>query len=97
MPNARRPGKGKARGRREPTFASRLGAAGLVSSVRLLLSEARPFLRRIRRTRRSGPAGRHLRNAAIEVLEAVRDVLDETVEWLREDSRAELKRIRVQQ
>jgi hypothetical protein len=34
----------------------------------------------------------------IEVLEAMRAVLDETIEWLRKDSRseAELKRIRVE-
>jgi hypothetical protein len=39
-----------------------------------------------------------LRNAAIEVLEAMRAFLDETIEWLRKDGRseAELKRIRVE-
>jgi hypothetical protein len=42
---------------------------------------------------------RHLRNATIEVLEAVRALLDETIEWLRHEGRAasELKRIRVEE
>jgi len=41
---------------------------------------------------------RHLRNATIEVLEAMRAVLDETIEWLRHERRDEavLKRIRVE-
>jgi len=38
-----------------------------------------------------------LRNAAIEVLEAMRVLLDESIEWLRKEGRseAELKRIHV--
>jgi hypothetical protein len=38
-----------------------------------------------------------LRNAAIELLEAIRAALDETIEWLRKEDRseAELKRIHV--
>jgi hypothetical protein len=39
-----------------------------------------------------------LRNATIEVLEAMRAFLDETIEWLRHEGRApaELKRIKVE-
>jgi hypothetical protein len=38
-----------------------------------------------------------LRNATIEVLEAVRALLDETIEWLRREGRTpELRRIRVE-
>jgi hypothetical protein len=39
-----------------------------------------------------------LRTATIEVLEAVRVLLDETIEWLRHEGRlsSELKRIRVE-
>jgi hypothetical protein len=40
----------------------------------------------------------HLRNAAIELLEALRTILDEMIVWLRKERRAEaeLKRIRVE-
>jgi hypothetical protein len=39
-----------------------------------------------------------MRNATIEVLEAMRALLDETILWLRREGRAapELKRIRVE-
>jgi hypothetical protein len=61
-----------------------------------MLRELAPLLRRFKplRTRST----KHLRNAAIEVLEAMRAVLDETIEWLRKENRseAELKRIRVE-
>jgi hypothetical protein len=61
-----------------------------------MLREMAPLLRRLKlpRTRST----KHLRNAVIEVLEAMRAVLDETIEWLRKDARseAELKRIRVE-
>jgi len=54
-----------------------------------------------------GPSGRplprfrrtqkHLRNAAIEMLEGMRACLDETIEWLREEGGAEeLKKIKVE-
>ncbi len=39
----------------------------------------------------------HLRNAAIEVLEAMRACLDEGINWLREEKNPELKRIRVEE
>ena len=60
------------------------------------MREVLPLLRRefpvAKRSRR------HLRNATIEVLEAMRAVLDETIEWLRHERRGEavLKRIRVE-
>jgi hypothetical protein len=45
----------------------------------------------------SRPA-RHVRNASIEMLEAARDFLDATIEWLRHEQRRppEMHRIRVQ-
>ena len=88
MPNAKR--NRRARVRREPE------SAGIPSCAVWMLRELAPLLRRIKlpRTRST----KHLRNAAIEVLEAMRAVLDETIEWLRKDNRseAELKRIRVE-
>ena len=60
------------------------------------LQEIAPLVRRAKlpRTRST----KHLRYATIEVLEAVRALLDETIEWLRHDKRsaAELKRIKVE-
>jgi len=87
MPNAKR--NRRARGRREPE------SAGIPSRAVWMLRELAPLLSRIKppRTRST----KHLRNAAIEVLEAMRALLDETIEWLRKEGRseAELKRIRV--
>jgi hypothetical protein len=61
-----------------------------------MLRELPPLLRRLKLPR--SRSTKHLRNAAIEVLEALRAVLDETIEWLRKEGRseAELKRIRVE-
>jgi len=61
-----------------------------------MLRELSPLLSRLKppRTR----SAKHLRNAAIEFLEAMRALLDETIEWLRkqeERSESELKRIQV--
>ena len=88
MPNAKR--NRRARARREPE------GAGIAPCAVWILRELSPLLRRLKppRTRST----KHLRNAAIEVLEAMRAVLDETIEWLRKDRRseAELKRIRVE-
>jgi hypothetical protein len=62
-----------------------------------MLRELGPILSRLKppRTR----SAKHLHNAAIEVLEAMRAILDETIEWLRKEGRseAELKRIRVEE
>ena len=62
--------------------------------ARWFLREILPLLRPRRPKSRSA---RHLRNAGIEVLEALRAFLDETIEWLKEqDGSPELKRIRVE-
>ncbi len=88
MPNGKR--NRKARRRREPARLE------IPSCAAWMLREVIPLLRRPRlpRTR----SVRHLRNATIEVLEAMRAVLDEVIEWLRHEGRlpAELKRIRVE-
>ena len=88
MPNGKR--NRKARRRREPA------GTGIPSCAEWLARELTPLLRRPKfpRTR----SARHLRNATIEVLEAMRSLLDETIEWLRREGRAspELKRIRVE-
>ena len=87
MPNTKR--NRRARVRREPE------SAGIPNCAVWMLRELAPLLRRLGppRTR----SAKHLRNAAIEVLEAMRALLDETIEWLRKDGRseAELKRIHV--
>jgi len=60
-----------------------------------LVEELRPFFRHPR-----GPLPRsaeHLRNAAIEVLEAMRVCLDETITRLKADGAPHLKRIRVEE
>ena len=88
MPNGKR--NRKARRRREPA------RRGMPFCAAWLAQELTPLLRRARlpRTR----SARHLRNATIEVLEALRSLLDESIEWLRREGRgaAELKRIRVE-
>jgi hypothetical protein len=88
MPNAKR--SRRTRRRREPVRPE------IPTCAAWLLREVAPMLRRPKfpRTR----SARHLRNATIEVLEALRAVLDETIEWLRHEGRlpAELKRIRVE-
>lgn len=88
MPNAKR----NRRARRPPRRTGR----GVPSCVAWLAREAAPLFRppRFPRSR----SVRHLRNATIEVLEAVRALLDETIEWLRHEGGAssELKRIRVE-
>jgi len=86
MPNGKR--IRKARRRRERVRPA------MPSCAEWFLRDVLPFMPRPKfpRTR----SARHLRNAAIEVLEAVRAVLDETIDWLRETKPAELKRIRVE-
>jgi len=80
----------RARARREPE------SAAIPPCAVWILRELAPLLGRLKppRTRST----KHLRNAAIELLEALRAALDETIEWLRKDGRseAELKRIRVE-
>ena len=69
---------------------------GLPSCAAWFLREMAPLIARAKlpRTRST----RHLRNATIEVLEALRALLDETIEWLRHDKRtaSELKRIKIE-
>jgi len=88
MPNAKR----NRRARRRP----RPAAPGIPACAMWLSRGMTPLFRLLRppRTRST----RHLRNATIEVLEAVRALLDETIEWLRHEGRlsSELKRIRVE-
>jgi len=88
MPNARR--NRRTRAQREPA------GTDFPSCALWMLRELGPLLSRLKppRTRST----KHLRYAAIEVLEAMRAMLDETIEWLRKEGRsdAELKRIRVE-
>jgi len=87
MPNAKRNRRGRVR--REPE------SAGIPSCAVWMLRELAPLLQRLKlpRTR----SAKHFRNAAIEVLEALRVLLDEAIERLRKEgkSEAELKRIQV--
>jgi hypothetical protein len=54
------------------------------------------FLRRPSRS--PSPSQQHLKNAAIEILEAMRALLDEAIARLREEEgTAELRRIRVEE
>ena len=59
----------------------------------------REILPLLRRRRRSVSKSRqHLKNAGIEVLEAMRACIDETIDWLREEERSEpMKRIEVEE
>jgi len=87
MPNAKR--NRRARRRREAARRE------IPSCAEWFVRELAPLFRRrkLPRTR----SARHLRNATIEVLEAVRALLDETIEWLRREGRTpELRRIRVE-
>jgi len=88
MANAKR--SRKSRRRAEP--APRTIPAEAVRWARRVL----PLLGRVRRPRRR--SAQHLRQATIEVLEAMRALLDETITWLEHEGKArpELKRIRVE-
>jgi len=88
MPNAKR--NRRTRSRPEPA------SEGIPSCAIWMLRELGPILSRFRPPR--SRSAKHLRNAAIEFLEAWRVLLDETIEWLRKQearSEAELKRINV--
>lgn len=86
MPNAKR--NRRTRRRREP---SRLDFPSLAAWC------LREFSAMAGQSGMASGSRRHLRNATIELLEAMRAVLDETIQWLRHDGRvpAELKKIRV--
>jgi hypothetical protein len=87
MPNAKR--NRRTRSRREPE------STGIPACAVWMLRELGPMLSRLKPPR--SRSTKHLRNAAIEFLEAMRALLDETIEWLRKEGRseAELKRIHV--
>ena len=84
-------------GKRNRRRRARRGPEGreIPSCAEWFMRQLAPLLRR------RGPSAkrsrRHLRNATIEVLEAMRALLDETIDWLRREGRRaeELKRIRV--
>jgi hypothetical protein len=81
---------------RKPRPRPRGAAENIPSCAQWMIREVLPLLRReFPATKRSR---RHLRNATIELLEAVRAMLDETIEWLRREHGKEpaLKRIRVE-
>ncbi len=88
MANGRR--NRKSRQRPEPL------PMGVPSCAVWFMREVLPLLRRpkLPRTR----SARHLRQATIEVLEAMRALLDETIEWLKHEGKGspDLKRIRVE-
>jgi hypothetical protein len=64
--------------------------------VDCFMREMTAFLRRPRRP--PSPSQRHLKNAAIEILEAMRALLDEAIARLREEKEAPgLRRIRVEE
>ncbi len=88
MANGRR--NRKSRQRREPPLA------GVPSCAVWFMREVLPLVRRpkLPRTRST----RHLRQATIEVLEAMRALLDETIDWLKREGKSspDLKRIRVE-
>lgn len=90
MPNGKRKRKRKARARREPKRGE------IPSCAEWFVREVAPLFRRPKFPRRR--SARHMRNATIEVLEAMRALLDETIGWLRREGRGapELRRIRVE-
>src|SRR5579871_4272037 len=57
--------------------------------------EILPLLRRRRRS--TSKSRQHLRNAGIEVLEAMRVCIDETIDWMRQEEReAPMRKIEVE-
>jgi hypothetical protein len=59
------------------------------------MREILPLLRQ--RRRKMSKSRVHLKNAGIEVLEAMRACIDETIEWLREEEKDEpMRRIEVE-
>ena len=87
MPNAKQPRRARARREAERPRMHPL--------VECFLRELAPLLRRSRRA--PSRSERHLKNAAVEVLEAMRAFLEEGIAWLREEHHEpELRRIRVE-
>jgi hypothetical protein len=88
MPNGKR--TRRARARRERARRE------MPSCAEWMWREIAPFFRRPPMA--ASRSARHLRNAGIETLEAMRDLLDEAIVWLRSQERRppEMRRIRVQ-
>ena len=83
------------RKRQTQTNAGRREAPGVPPLAVWFLREIMPLLQR--RRKRASRSKRHLKNAGIEVLEAMRVCLDDAIEWLREEDRsAPMKRIEVE-
>jgi len=83
------------RKRQNQTNGARREAPEIPPLAVWFLREIMPLLQR--RKRRASRSKRHLKNAGIEVLEAMRVCLDDAIEWLREEDRpAPIKRIEVQ-
>jgi hypothetical protein len=90
MPNGKPNNRKSRRGRR-----SESGQPPMPSCAMWFWRELAPFFRR--RPLPAARSRRHLRNASIEMLEAMRDFLDEAIEWMRHEERPpEMRRIRVQ-
>jgi hypothetical protein len=88
MPNGKRTRKAR------PSRRAETPHMPIPACATWFLKEIAPFFRRPLPAPRSR---RHLRNASIEMLEAMREFLDETIEWLRHEERSpEMRRIRVQ-
>lgn len=89
MPNAKRTSKTRSR--------RRTAASDRPPCAEWLWREIAPFFRRP--PLRGGRSARHLRNASIETLEAFRDLLDDMIEWLRQEEKRQpqMRRIRVQE
>jgi hypothetical protein len=87
MPRAKKAPKGQST-RREPPQIPPLAL--------WFIREILPLLRQRRRPKMS-KSRVHLKNAGIEMLEAMRACIDETIHWLREEERDEpMKRIEVE-
>ena len=90
MPNGKPNSRKSRRSRR-----SESGQPPMPSCAAWVFREIAPFFRR--RPLPAARSRRHLRNASIEMLEAMRDFLDEAIEWMRHEERSpEMRRIHVQ-
>ena len=83
------------RKRQNQTNGARRERAEIPPLAVWFLREIMPLLQR--RRKRASRSARHLKNAGIEVLEAMRVCLDDAIEWLRkEEGPAPMKRIQVE-
>ena len=90
MPRTKKPGNQSAR--REPP---RREPAEIPPLALWFIREILPLLRHRRRS--PSKSQQHLKNAGIEVLEAMRACIDDTIDWLRAEERdAPMKRIEVE-